>query len=130
MILSSACMVAESIDGRIERVSSRFVKFIEQVKALRDQVEIDVLVDPDVSHQAHVERSVHMSDAHVAAEIAVRGKHTGQAVRIDTGLTEGTIGSDRWTFVRALEITVRVTDCENIERSTRANLDDRRERKV
>src|SRR5687767_8005386 len=69
-----------------------------------------------------------MCNSCITAKIAVRRKDTNQTTLIHTGLAKRSVGEDRRTFVRTLEVAVRIANREDVERSTRSVLDDRRER--
>ena len=54
MILSAAGMISEKIDRVVERIRGRLVKFVEEVKAFRDQIQADMFGKANISCQTHV----------------------------------------------------------------------------
>src|SRR6476661_2714780 len=71
-----------------------------------------------------------MRNAHVAAEISIRGKDACLTVRIDTGLTKRSVRTDGRAFIRALEIAISVADSQNIEWAAGTDLKDRCKREI
>ena len=84
----------------------------------------------DLTSEARVDRKVSVSDPQVAAQGSVCRKNALQTTDIHAGGAQSTVGQHTWPFVSALEIAVSIPDGENVERTARSDLDDRRERKA
>src|SRR5690606_16209916 len=66
-IVFSALLLSVSVDGSIERIRRRFVKAIEKVEALCDQLNIEPLIKADPPRKTCVERHIGMRDTHITA---------------------------------------------------------------
>lgn len=129
-VILAAFFLIKCIYRSIERIRRRFVEPIEEVEALRDQLDIEAFVKANATRNTSIERHIVMRDAHIAAKVSIRREYALQAVRIDGRCTKTAVRTDRRPLVRALEITVRIARSDDIERPAGAELKDRRERKA
>src|SRR4051812_12484043 len=116
-VSAASIAFAKGIDDRIERICRRFVKSIEEVKYLADQIEAYAVAKSDLSRNAHIDRKERVGDPHITAEIAVGRENAGKAVCVDRGLAKRTVRTNRRSFVGALKIAVRVAGSNDVERT-------------
>ena len=129
-VVLAAGPLAPRVDNVVERVRRCLVEAVEQIESLGDQVEADTFTESDPSRQTCIYRKVIVGDAPVAAEVTICREYTLEAVRVNPGLTQGSVGQNSGPLIRALEITVCVADGQDVEGPTGTIFNDRRKREA
>ena len=130
VVMAVAGSLSERIYHLVKGVGRGFVEAIEEIESFSDYVQTQPLSEVYLTSEPRVKREIAVRDSHVATQRAVGRKDALQTTDINASSAQLAVGLHAWAFVRALKIAVGITDGENVERTTRLKLDNRRQRKT
>jgi hypothetical protein len=130
VVMAVACSLAEGIYNLVKGVGRGFVEAIEEIESFSDDVQTQPFTEMDLPSEPSVKREIAMRDTHVATQGSVGRKDALQTTGINAGRAQSAVREQSWAFVSALKVAIGISDGQDVERTTRRNLDNRRQRKT